>query len=1008
MHQTLRKEKIKKVSTFFLIPGRVSFFGVMEAEVEDDVVDLETTRHIVPGTEDERYGDNRIDNSRYSAVSFLPKVLALQFRSLLNVYFLILAILQLIPGLSPTNAAATWVPLLVILSVGAAREAMDDLGRRRRDRVFNSRPYLLPNGTRVPSGSLKVGTLFMVLSNEEIPCDAVAIRNADESSSTTPQRFFIQTSQLDGEADFKERWALANVVSIRVPHIPPSLHSVSPIGSFLLSSSPPVKNPLLPPHFLPQGSVSRAGVPLLCCCIRSGPHASLGRPIPIASRRTLLDRRVDTAVAAIFIVQMILAFAGGTVGTLAARAMAPIYLWPNGMEGGFSMWIQNVARVGLLMSMMIPVSLRVVLETGRYALCWWVEQDRQMWSEELQKGAQCNATGTLEEAGSLQYGLFDKTGTLTKNEMRLEQLYADSSVTTEKDILRAVVLCSTVRVDRQTYSASSPDELALIEGARERGVVLQRREGTLTDVSQERWDTVDELTFSSARRRMTVIVSDSNTMWLISKGADDALQPLCRSDSWERSGVVRAVQRSCEEGLRVLVVAWRKVSKEELQESGLLEARRSTRQDREEQVEAAYKKLERNMTCVGMVGIRDQLQDGVADTLRSLRAAGLRLWVLTGDKGATAASVCYATGLWRQREATLEPDGERALNAVPPGGVLHITGTQASAWCNQYPEAFLRAAQAAQSVLCSRCSPSDKAAVTSFLVRSGGRVLAVGDGGNDVHMLREASFGIGLSGGREGSQAALAADVSVPLFRHVSRIVLWHSRLALLRLSFMAHYCVFKSQLVALCQLIFAACSLFSGVSLFSSSALLLYNVVFTGMPIMTRLEDMDATPYSEAQVPSLRSFGGWIARAVCQALVVFGVCVLAHHSEGDMVTLGTTVYLCLVLVANLTLLLEANTINVHLLVVVVGLIPLLWIVLYILSLTPRLLDYGAFSKMLVDASFWFTVLLVLAVALLPVFVLKYMQGVQRAWLFKHRYEDAKASDDEMRELVLESNDLGL
>ena len=83
---------------------------------------------------------------------------------------------------------------------------------------------------------------------------------------------------------------------------------------------------------------------------------------------------------------------------------------------------------------------------------------------------------------------------------------------------------------------------------------------------------------------------------------------------------------------------------------------------------------------------------------------------------------------------------------------------------------------AAPSVVCCRCSPTQKATVVSLIQQhTGKRTAAIGDGGNDVSMIQAADVGIGIVG-KEGKQASLAADWSFTQFCHVSRLLLVHGR----------------------------------------------------------------------------------------------------------------------------------------------------------------------------------------------------------------------------------------
>jgi magnesium-transporting ATPase (P-type) len=144
-------------------------------------------RRVVAGVLDLSHCDNQIRKTRYTAVSFVPLVLKQQFSQWLNLYFLGLACLQLVPGLSPTSALATWLPLLVIVAAAGVREALDDLARARRDRAFNR-----------AHGGIRVGQVVAVREGETVPCDGLLMGAADAAC-------YCETQLLDGETDWKEK-----------------------------------------------------------------------------------------------------------------------------------------------------------------------------------------------------------------------------------------------------------------------------------------------------------------------------------------------------------------------------------------------------------------------------------------------------------------------------------------------------------------------------------------------------------------------------------------------------------------------------------------------------------------------------------------------------------------------------------------------------------------------------------------------------------------------------------
>ena len=155
------------------------------------------------------YPHNRVENTKYGLLSFVPKVLLEQFRYFFNLYFLLVALSQFVPvfeiGLRFTYIA----PLVFVLAVTMAKEGYDDVQRWRTDRLINNEAYerLQPGGgsMAVPAKDLRVGDVVRVSTNQRIPADLVLLRTSSESGVV-----FVRTDQLDGETDWKLRVAVAS------------------------------------------------------------------------------------------------------------------------------------------------------------------------------------------------------------------------------------------------------------------------------------------------------------------------------------------------------------------------------------------------------------------------------------------------------------------------------------------------------------------------------------------------------------------------------------------------------------------------------------------------------------------------------------------------------------------------------------------------------------------------------------------------------------------------------
>jgi len=150
--------------------------------------------------------DNRVSNTKYTALTFLPLFLLEQFGTPMNLYFLMIAFLQLWRAITPVNPITTWAPLLFVLAVSGVKEVLEDRRRAAADQAANSRRFVVyRQGTRFDaclSMHIHVGDVVQVSDDEEMPCDLLLLHTVAHSENGSA---FVETANLDGETDLKTR-----------------------------------------------------------------------------------------------------------------------------------------------------------------------------------------------------------------------------------------------------------------------------------------------------------------------------------------------------------------------------------------------------------------------------------------------------------------------------------------------------------------------------------------------------------------------------------------------------------------------------------------------------------------------------------------------------------------------------------------------------------------------------------------------------------------------------------
>ncbi|CDQ72024.1 unnamed protein product [Oncorhynchus mykiss] len=314
--------------------------------------------------------------------------------------------------------------------------------------------------------------------------------------------------------------------------------------------------------------------------------------------------------------------------------------------------------------------------------------------------------------------------------------------------------------------------------------------------------------FTYVSKRMGIIVRDESTgeITFYMKGADVVMAGIVQYNDWleEECG------NMAREGLRVLVVSKKSLTEEQYQdfEARYVQAKLSVH-DRSLKVATVIESLEMEMELLCLTGVEDQLQADVRPTLEILRNAGIKVWMLTGDKLETATCTAKNAHLVTRNQeihifnsVTTRGEAHLELNAFrrKHDCALVISGDSLEVCLKFYEYEFMELACQCPAVVCCRCAPTQKAQIVRLLQeRTGKLTCAVGDGGNDVSMIQEADCGVGVEG-KEGKQASLAADFSVTQFKHLGRLLMVHGRNSYKRSAGLSQFVIHRSLCISTMQ----------------------------------------------------------------------------------------------------------------------------------------------------------------------------------------------------------------
>lgn len=485
-----------------------------------------------------------------------------------------------------------------------------------------------------------------------------------------------------------------------------------------------------------------------------------------------------------------------------------------------------------------------------------------------------------------------------------------------EDFMLALALCHTVVTEENPtdhglndFKAESPDEAALVAVARDLGFVFRERlrKTLVLDIYGQRkeYQWLYTIPFTSARKRMSCILkTPEGKVLLITKGADNVIYERLASGTSDEilKKTALHLEDFAKEGLRTLCIAQKEIDEKEFDEwhERAKEANAVIDDSRDALIEDLNNEMERGLTLLGGTAIEDRLQQGVPDSISILSDAGIKLWVLTGDRIETAINIGFSCNLLGNDMKLLvvrpdendpsnsqfvddlldeylnenfnirtntEEDIQQALTAaradhsVPMSNTaLIIDGAALNIVFGDNPslrQKFLLLGKQCNSVICCRVSPAQKAQVVRVVKENlGVMTLAIGDGANDVAMIQAANVGVGIAG-EEGRQAVMSSDYAVGQFRYLTRLLLVHGRWSYKRLAEMVPCFFYKNVLFTMTCFWYGIYNDFDGSYLFEYTFLMFYNLAFTSLPvIILAVFDQDVSDTISLIVPQLYRSG--------------------------------------------------------------------------------------------------------------------------------------------------------
>eukprot|EP00931_Biecheleriopsis_adriatica_P073755 TRINITY_DN47983_c0_g1_i1.p1 TRINITY_DN47983_c0_g1~~TRINITY_DN47983_c0_g1_i1.p1 ORF type:complete len:1461 (-),score=244.99 TRINITY_DN47983_c0_g1_i1:257-4639(-) len=924
------------------------------------------------------------------------------------------------------KAFSTLGLLVMMMSVTAAMALYDDLQRKRADELINHAKAC----TVSKSGELQrdtawqdvaVGDLVMVTKDQEFPADVVPLACSGEGGNC-----YVSTANLDGETNLKLKTAPTISQELlgrgkeclkKVPQISGTITVEAPNnniydfhGSMALANT---HCSLGAEQLLMRGTVLRNTDMCLGVVVYTGKETRMimnSRPAPL--KQSNLERITNFAMFIILSAQAVFALGSALMHVNFTPSLKEHwYLYPDKiiLPELLGWWLTFFT----LYSNLMPISLYPTVEFCNAFQCYFIRNDRHLFyrREGFNDGegfpAMTRTSSLCQELGQVSYLFSDKTGTLTENDMDLKRLSiagqkfgsfegvghkagfnggpalqrarvgpSGKKVEAFLEVLAVAHTVMATQSDDGTlkYEAESPDEYALVDAAAQEGWSFQGRKGkTLTVNVSEPGQTQGKLTqytvlatnaFNSERKRQSVVVQKGSNYLLLIKGADNVM---LERASGQHKQLLADLHEFSAQGLRTLVIGSRSLTQEQVN-AWLVkyDQAQCAVTDRDKKLHAVAEEIEKSIEVLGATAIEDKLQEGVPETIENIRTAGIKLWVLTGDKLETARNIGFSTNvLSLDMDIKIVDDelGTMNLDSImiewgnidgPDQKALMVTGKALaiifSEGEEEEKEKLLTIATSCAVLIACRVSPSQKAELVQWIraeIHPTPVTLAVGDGANDVPMIQTAQVGIGIAG-REGRQAVNNSDFAIGQFRYLERLLFVHGRWNYRRACKFTLFTFWRNMVQVLMIMYYTSMSGYSGTCLYEDWIRLSFNALCTLPILAVGCMDEDVSAEVALKHPQLYQVGRLsqdlnslktiftILIAIVHSMVLFWTTIPAFpgmetSGSGDYYTFGTICYTCLLIDVNYRAFFLANTHNKYTIgsIILSFVLYVVWLIVY-------------------------------------------------------------------------------
>ncbi|BFU23656.1 phospholipid-transporting p-type ATPase putative [Entamoeba histolytica] len=880
----------------------------------------------------------------YGKIGIIIKICIEETTRISFIYFLLISIIEGV--IDKEKEGTTLAPLIVLITVTCIKEWIEEYGRIKKEEEEIKEKVVIIKGEsrrRIRIKDIKEGDMIELDENETVPCDCIILQG----------KVSIETTETNGRNELEKKEGIKIIQRMTEEEMrkeemsfyieEPKEKEEEFEGKVHIGKEEEkvgIKN------FIRKGSIIRSeGRIIVLACYIGKETKSVMRKEKRRKKRSYIDNMKEYYIMIMIIICLIM-------GIISSE----LYKRWGEEKGGWYINYATKTRWRIFLeriyeySGIIPISVIITIEIARSLQKRNIEIDEDMKNKKGKvKGKN---SGLNEELGRVSHILTDKTGTLTskyfvftkcsiggkiygkkeyeeseeeeelglieRKERKEEEINIVEIDTKEiiedyqrkgkqgkiiEEFFKALIICQTVEVKQDDeeieYFSETKEELAIVAGSKECGFELieSSEESISINIKEKQIGYRILKRYEGEEGKKSVIVYDGKEVSLYCKGREKSMSERLKMKAINGK-ILKQNEEFNEEGYLTMIIGMKKMRVEEYIEW-------VEKGEKEEEIE-------KDLMLIGVTCVEEELEKGVKESIKKFQEAGIKVWMVTGDKRERAINVGKSSGIINKERITTnikirnEEESEKQIekeyqirkrNKKERGNNLIIDG-ESIEYClkEKNKKKIQKIIEYSENAIFCECTRKQKGEIVKIIQEGeNNSVLAVGDSINDIDMINKANIGVGIIKDKEEeTEATKIADYSIPEFRFLVKLILVHGRYCYRQIGITLFYLIYKNVILLMCEFIYNMFCGNSRITIIPKSVKIEYNSLFTSLPILIfSIFDRDVPPYIIYKYPKLYknkdyissiSFCWWLLNGILSSITIFFISYVVMYNESILI----------------------------------------------------------------------------------------------------------------------------